>query len=74
MSAVRDKPSDAFRLGRFGWPVTAGALAYGVAAIVYLAWPRTPSAAWHANYAVLLSTVVVLASGLLGITKAGEVI
>jgi amino acid transporter len=58
-------PSGAFRLGGWGWPVTVAALVYGVAAIVYIAWPRTPEAAWYANYAVLLSTAVVVAGGLL---------
>ena len=57
-------PSGAFKLGGVGWAVTLGALVYGVAAIVYIAWPRTPAAAWYANYAVLLSTVIVVASGL----------
>jgi amino acid transporter len=60
------KPSGAFRLGRLGWPVTIAAQAYGVAAIVYVAWPpRTPDAAWYANYAVLLSTAIVVAGGIL---------
>jgi amino acid transporter len=58
-------PDGAFRLGGLGWPVTVAALAYGVAAIVYIAWPRTPNAAWYANYAVPLSTAVVVAGGLL---------
>jgi amino acid transporter len=58
-------PTGAFTLGFWGWPVTMAALAYGVAAIVYIAWPRTPEAAWYANYAVLLSTVMVVAGGLL---------
>jgi amino acid transporter len=59
------KPSGAFRLGALGWPVTLAALAYGIAAIVYIAWPRTPDAAWYANYAVLLSTAIVVGGGLL---------
>src|SRR5262249_57348321 len=33
-------PSGAFRLGVLGWPVTVAALAYGIAAIVDIAWPR----------------------------------
>jgi amino acid transporter len=57
--------SGAFRLGRLGWPVTVAALAYGITAIVCIAWPRSPEAPWYANYAVLLSTVAVVAGGLL---------
>jgi len=57
--------SGAFRLGRLGWPVTVAALAYGITAIVCIAWPRSPEAPWYANYAALLSTVAVVASGLL---------
>jgi amino acid transporter len=59
------RPGGAFRLGGWGWPVNVAALAYGIGAIVYIAWPRTPGAAWYANYAVLLSTAVVVAGGLL---------
>jgi amino acid transporter len=59
------KPSGAFRLGGSGWPVTVAALVYGIAAIVYIAWPRAPDATWYTNYAVLLSTAVVVAGGLL---------
>jgi amino acid transporter len=58
------KPSGAFRLGGLGWPVALAALAYGIAATIIVAWPRMPAAAWYANYAVLLSTAVVLAGGL----------
>jgi amino acid transporter len=61
-------PRGAFRLGRLGWPVNVAALGYGIAAIAYIAWPRAPGAAWYANYAVLLSTAVVVAGGLLYMT------
>jgi amino acid transporter len=59
------KPSGAFRLGGSGWTVTAAALIYGLAAIVNIAWPRAPDTAWYDNYAVLLSTAFVIASGLI---------
>jgi amino acid transporter len=58
-------PSGAFRLGVLGWQVNVAALAYGIGVIVYVMWPRTPGTAWYANYAVLLSTTVVVAGGLL---------
>lgn len=58
-------PSGGFTLGRWGVPVTVAALVYGVLAIVNMAWPRTPDAPWFVNYAVLVSTVVVVVAGLL---------
>jgi amino acid transporter len=59
------RPGGAFRLGGWGWPINVAALVYGIGAIVYIAWPRTPGAAWYADYAVLLSTAGVVAGGLL---------
>lgn len=58
-------PSGAFTLGRWGVPVNLLALAYGVAAIVNMVWPRTPQAPWYDNYLTGLSGVLVLAAGLL---------
>jgi amino acid transporter len=62
------RPRGAFRLGGLGGPVNVAALGYGIAAIVYIAWPRTPDAVWYAKYAALLSTTVVIAGGLLYMT------
>lgn len=59
------RPAGAFTLGRAGLIVNICALAYGVAAIVNMAWPRTPGAAWYDNYIVLLSGAVVLLAGLM---------
>lgn len=59
------KPSGPFNLGAWGMPVTVAGLAYGVAAIVNLAWPRLPDANWYENYAVILTSTVVLATGLI---------
>ena len=59
------EPRGAFRLGAWGLPVNIAALAYGVAAGLNLAWPRTPDVAWYDNWIVVLSTAVVLAGGLL---------
>ncbi|MGB6006761.1 APC family permease [Castellaniella sp.] len=58
-------PSGAFTLGRWGWPVTVGALAYGIAAILNIAWPRAPELAWYLNHGVAFSTAVVIVSGLI---------
>ena len=59
------RPQGAFRLGRWGLLVNVAALVYGVAAAVNLAWPRTPEVNWYDNWIVVLSTVVVVAVGLL---------
>jgi len=59
------KPSGRFTLGAWGLPVNLGALVYGVSAIVNMAWPRTPDAPWYINYAMVLSTAVVIGMGLL---------
>lgn len=69
------QPSGAFNLGAWGMPVTIGALAYGIAAIVNLAWPRMPDTSWYENYAVILTSAVVLGTGLilLPFVKVGEV-
>ena len=57
------QPNGAFRLGRWGLPVTIGALAYGVLAMINIAWPRTPDAAWYDNGIVALGAVVVIGIG-----------
>jgi amino acid transporter len=59
------RPSGRFSLGRWGLAVNVLALAYGVAAMVNLAWPRTPDAAWYDNYIVLLSAAIVVGLGVL---------
>lgn len=59
------KPSGNFTLGAFGLPVNIGALAYGAGAIINMSWPRNPGAAWYVNYAMILSSAVVISIGLL---------
>ena len=58
------RPSGKYRLGAWGLPVNIAALAYGVAAIVNMSWPRTPDAPWYDNWIVPLSAVVVIGLGL----------
>lgn len=58
------EPSGAYKLGKWGLPVNIAALVYGVSAMVNMAWPRTPEAAWYDNYLVLLSGVMVVGIGL----------
>jgi len=57
------EPSGAFRLGRWGMPVTVAALTYGVLAMVNMAWPRTPGAPWYDNWLVALSAAVGVGAG-----------
>ena len=57
-------PSGKYSLGKWGLPVNIGALVYGVIAMVNMAWPRTPDAAWYDNWIVALSAVVVVGVGL----------
>ncbi|MFD0856266.1 APC family permease, partial [Actinomadura adrarensis] len=59
------KPSGAFQLGKWGLPVNVAALVYGVAAMINIAWPRTPDAKWYDNYLVMLSAAIVIGLGLL---------
>jgi amino acid transporter len=59
------KPSGAFRLGVWAWPVNLAALAYGVLAIINMVWPRAPQDPWYRNYGMIVGTVGVLGVGLL---------
>jgi amino acid transporter len=58
------KPSGAFRLGVWAWPVNLAALTYGILAIVNMVWPRTPLDPWYRNYGMIVGTVAVIGSGL----------
>ncbi|ORU96840.1 APC family permease [Mycobacterium bohemicum] len=66
------KPSGKYQLGRWGMVVNVAALAYGVAAIVNISWPRTPDAPWYDNWVVLLMAGLIIGFGLLymAITRA----
>jgi amino acid transporter len=57
------KPSGAFRLGAWAWPVNLAALAYGVLAILNMVWPRAPQDPWYRNYGMIVGTGIVLATG-----------
>jgi amino acid transporter len=63
-------PSGEFRLGALAWPVNVAALIYGLGAIVNMVWPRSPSDPWYQNYGMILTTIIVLVSGLLYMTTA----
>jgi len=58
------RPSGAFTLGRWGWPVNLAALAYGLGAIVNMAWPRAPLTPWYSNYGVIVTSIAVIVLGL----------
>jgi amino acid transporter len=59
------RPAGLFTLGAWGVPVNLLALAYGVAAIVNILWPRPQSAAdpWYAVYGMAATTVGVVLIG-----------
>ncbi len=58
-------PRGPFRLGVWAWPVNIVALVFGVGAIINMLWPRSPNEPWFVNYGMLLSSAVVIGSGLL---------
>ncbi len=57
------RPAGAFRLGPWAWPVNIAALVYGLAAIVNMSWPRSPSDPWYSNYGVILTSLGVIVLG-----------
>ena len=57
------RPGGPFTLGAWGWPVNLAALAYGLAAIVNMAWPRSPETPWYSNYAMIVTSLAVLLLG-----------
>ena len=58
------RPAGKFTLDAIGLPVNILALLYGVAAIVNIAWPRSPDQPWYTNYATLLMAGIVIGAGL----------
>jgi amino acid transporter len=59
------KPAGGFTLGAWGWPVNLTALAYGLGAIVNMSWPRSPGDPWFSNYGVIVTSLGVIALGLI---------
>lgn len=59
------RPAGAFTLGAWGWPVNIAALAYGIGAIINMAWPRSPQDPWFSNYGVIVTSVGVVVLGAL---------
>jgi amino acid transporter len=64
------QPSGTFRLGTWGLPVTVAALAYGITAMVIMAWPRTPDVPWYDNWIVALSAALGTGVGLVYLVLA----
>jgi amino acid transporter len=58
------RPDGAFTLGKWGMAVNVAALAYGVLAMINMAWPRTPDVPWYDNWLVALSAAVGISIGL----------
>jgi amino acid transporter len=59
------RPNGPFTLGGAGLLVNVLALAYGVTAIVNMAWPRSPQDPWYSNYGMLVATAGVVSLGLI---------
>jgi amino acid transporter len=57
------KPAGPFTLGRWGWLVNVIGLAYGLSAIVDMAWPRSPNDPWYSNYGMIVTAGGVLVLG-----------
>ncbi len=64
------RPAGAFTLGPLGGLVNVLALAYGIGAIINMAWPRAPQDPWYSNYGMLVTTAGVLALGTLYMVAA----
>jgi len=58
------QPTGKYSLGRWGLAVNIGALVYGVAAIVNLAWPREPYKPWYDDYIIAILSAAVIGLGL----------
>ncbi len=58
------RPGGAFTLGEWGWPINLAALAYGLAAIVNMSWPRSPADPWFTNYGVIVTSLGIITLGL----------
>jgi len=59
------RPSGAFRLGGWGLTINLIGLAYGIAAIIDMLWPRTPDKPWYVNYGMSVTTLAIIGVGLL---------
>ncbi len=59
------RPGGVFTLGVWGWPTNVAALAYGLAAIINMSWPRTPEAPWFSNYGVVVTSLGIIGLGLI---------
>jgi amino acid transporter len=57
------RPSGSFRLGAWARLVNVAALIYGLAALADIFWPQTPAAPWYVNYAIGLTTLIVIGTG-----------
>lgn len=57
------KPAGKFRLGAWAYPVNLIALAWGVAAVVNILWPRPTGGGWTEDYLLIMTTVGVIAVG-----------
>ncbi|GBF49269.1 amino acid transporter [Leptospira ryugenii] len=59
------KPQGSFQLGKWGLLVNLIALVYGLAAVINMVWPRASDSPWYVNYAMIVTSCIVLLTGLL---------
>lgn len=59
------QPTGKFQLRGWFWPVSFLGLLYGLAMIVNLVRPITPSAPWYVNYQVMMATGAVILLGII---------
>jgi amino acid transporter len=57
------RPTGSFQLGPWARLVNVAALIYGLGALADIFWPQTPAAPWYVNYAIGLTTLIVIGSG-----------
>lgn len=58
-------PAGQFRLGRWAYAVNIVALVYGLAAILDMAWPRSPDQPWFVNYSMSVTWLAIIGVGAL---------
>jgi amino acid transporter len=58
------RPAGSFTMGGWGLTVNIVALLYGLGAIVNMSWPRSPADPWYNNYGVIVTSLGVIALGL----------
>ncbi|MDZ4727139.1 MAG: amino acid permease [Leptospira sp.] len=59
------KPNGSFVLGKWGMTINIIALIYGLCAVLNMIWPRALDEPWFINYSMILTSGIVIMTGLL---------